>query len=66
MVLLLITYANSVSSLLNREMIIVELIQALMGSTAILLTIPLAALVCGLTYVGKQEPHRRIHGRKVS
>ncbi len=58
-VLLLITYADSVSSLVNREMIIVEFIQALIGSTAILLTIPLTAIICGLIYVGKGKPPRR-------
>ncbi|MDD4842880.1 MAG: YibE/F family protein [Anaerotignum sp.] len=59
-VLLLITYADSVSSLVNREMIIVEFIQALVGSTAILLTIPLTAIICGLIYVGKGKQPRRV------
>lgn len=57
-VLWLITYADSVSSLLDREMIIVELIQVLIGSTVILLTIPLTALVCGMIYVGKPARSR--------
>lgn len=54
-VLLLTTYVASINELLNREMIIVELIQALIGSTAILLTIPLTAIVCGMIYSGKRE-----------
>ena len=63
-VLLLVTYADSISSLLNREMIIVELMQALIGSTAILLTIPLTAIVCGMIYVGKRKQKRRVRRRK--
>ena len=57
-VLLLTTYVTSMTELLNREMIIVELMQALIGSTAILLTIPLTAIVCGLIYSGtyKRKP----------
>lgn len=54
-VLLLTTYVGSMTELLNREMIIVELIQALIGSTAILLTIPLTAIVCGMLYIGRQK-----------
>ena len=48
--LLLITYSTSFLELLNREQIIVEFLQALVGSSAILLTIPLTALVCGVLY----------------
>lgn len=50
-VLLLTVYASTATELLNREMIIVELLQALIGSTAILLTIPLTSLICGFMYV---------------
>jgi len=59
-VLLLTTYVTSMDELLNREIIIVELMQALIGSTAILLTIPLTAIVCGLIYSGKHERKPRI------
>ncbi|NCB41726.1 MAG: YibE/F family protein [Clostridia bacterium] len=51
-ILLLITYAASLRELLNREAIVVEILQALIGSTAILLTIPLTAIVCGVIYTG--------------
>lgn len=54
-VLLLTTYAVSLHELLNREMIIAELLQALVGSTAILLTIPLTSIVCGLIYSKKEQ-----------
>ncbi len=49
-ILLLITYSASLRELLNREGIVVELLQALTGSTAILLTIPLTAIVCAVLY----------------
>lgn len=54
-VLLITTYALSLSELLNREMIIAELLQALIGSTAILLTIPLTSLICAAFYTKKKE-----------
>ncbi|MBR5479373.1 MAG: YibE/F family protein [Clostridia bacterium] len=54
-VLLLTTYAVSIHELLNREMIIAELLQALVGSTAILLTIPLTSIICGFMYSKKEK-----------
>lgn len=54
-VLLITTYALSLAELLNREMIIAELLQALIGSTAILLTIPLTSIVCATFYTKKKE-----------
>ena len=54
-VLLLTTYAVSLDELLNREMIIAELLQALIGSIAILLTIPLTSMICGLMYIGRKK-----------
>ncbi len=59
--LLLVVYSNSMLALLNREMIVVEILNALVGSFGILLTIPLTSLVCALLYAGKkgslpQEP----------
>lgn len=54
-ILLLITYAASLRELLNREAIVVEILQALIGSTAILLTIPLTAIVCGIIYTRGKE-----------
>jgi|LSQX01.1.fsa_nt_gb uncharacterized membrane protein len=55
-ILLLITYSASLRELLNRESIVVEILQALVGSTAILLTIPLTAVVCGIIYTQKPMP----------
>lgn len=42
--LLLMTYSNSVLELINRETIVVELLQALLGSIGLLFTIPLTTL----------------------
>ena len=52
-VLLMITYSSNLRELLNREGIIVELMNGLIGSCAILLTIPLTTIICGLLYTKK-------------
>ena len=44
--LIIIVYSASLTELLNREMIIVELLQAIIGSMGILFALPLTALVC--------------------
>lgn len=49
-IMLLITYSSSLLELLNRENIAVEIMQALIGSLAILLTMPLTSLVCAVKY----------------
>lgn len=54
-ILLLVVYAGSLAELLNRELIIVEILQALIGSLGILLTMPLTALVCAALYTRKQK-----------
>ena len=51
--LLLFVYANSLTELMNRELVIVELLQAIVGSVGILLTMPLTALVCAVLYSRK-------------
>ena len=50
MTLLLIAYSNSTLALLNREMIVVEILQALVGSIGLLLTIPLTTVICAFIY----------------
>ncbi len=52
--LLLVVYSSSLLALLNREMIVVEILNALVGSFGILLTIPLTSFVCALLYAGKR------------
>jgi uncharacterized membrane protein len=50
-ILILSVYSNSLLTLFNSEMIIVEILQALAGSFGILLTMPLTALFCSLIYL---------------
>lgn len=54
-IMILLTYSMSVEHLLNREVIIVEFLQALIGSTAILLTVPCTVLICGVLYIRKKQ-----------
>ncbi len=49
-VLLLSAYSTSLIYLLNREMIVVEILQALVGSFGILFTMPLTSLICAVIY----------------
>lgn len=49
-VLLMIANNHSLLAVMNRERIVVEILQALIGSFGILLTIPLTALVCAAFY----------------
>ena len=50
-VLLLTAYSASVEGLLNREMIVTEVLQAVIGSMAILVTIPLTSLAASAVYM---------------
>lgn len=56
-VLLLLTYADSLADVLNREMIAYEILQAIAGSLGILLAIPLTTLVCGVFYLKRRAKH---------
>lgn len=49
-VLLISAYNDSLIYILNREMIITEILQALVGSFGILFAIPFTSLMCGLMY----------------
>jgi len=53
-VLLFTVYSPSILYTLNREMIVVEILQALVGSFGILFTLPLTSLVCAKLYTKKQ------------
>lgn len=65
-IMLLLTYSTSALHLLNREVVIVECLQALIGSLAILLTIPLTVLACGALYLRHGHGQgRRGGGRRV-
>jgi len=54
-ILLFITYSSSLLELLNRENLVVELLQSITGSLSILLTIPLTTLVCCFLYTGMEN-----------
>jgi uncharacterized membrane protein len=57
--LLLVVYADSFLELFNREFVIVELLQALIGSLGILTTMPLTALVCAFLHTRKPKPEKQ-------
>mgnify|MGYP002409945776 CR=1 FL=1 len=50
LILLLLIHSGSPADLLNSELIIVEVLQALAGSIGILFTIPLTSVSCGILY----------------
>ena len=49
-VLLLVAYQASVIEMLNLEIVIIEMLQALIGAFTILFTIPATAAVCGIMF----------------
>ena len=52
-VLLFFAYNHSLLYLLNKEMVVVEILQAVIGSFGILFTIPFTAFICSRLYVKK-------------
>ena len=54
-VLLLCVYNNSLEYLLNKELIIVEVLQMLAGSIGIMMAIPFATLISSLLYTRKNK-----------
>ncbi|PYG89052.1 putative membrane protein [Ruminiclostridium sufflavum DSM 19573] len=58
-VLLLVSYNSSLLELLNKEMIVVEVLQALVGSIGILFTIPLTSLICGYLFSERIKPDKK-------
>ncbi|MDR0569668.1 MAG: YibE/F family protein [Clostridiales Family XIII bacterium] len=59
LLLLLVVYVNSLTELLNSDSVVIEMLQAVIGSFGILLTMPLTAFVCAMLY------SRAPGGRKV-
>ena len=55
LILLITANAISFAALFNMELIIVELLRALIGSFGMLLTIPLTAVICGWLYTLRQD-----------
>ena len=54
-VLLLVAYNSSIEQVVNRELIVAEILQALAGSIGMLLTLPLTSAVCSVFYYLKEE-----------
>lgn len=52
-VILLITYSNNVLHLLSREIVIIEILQALSGSLALIATVPFTVIIASLFYLRK-------------
>lgn len=57
-VLLLFTYSSSLIDLLNREMVVIEILQALIGSISLLLTLPLTTIVSCFLFIEKKDKLR--------
>lgn len=53
-IMLLVTYSSSLMELANREVIIADMLQALAGSMAILLTVPFTVTLAGIVYLRKK------------
>lgn len=60
-VLLLVSYNSSFLELLNREMVIVEILQAIVGSLGILLAIPLTSVICGFLYTNSLFKSKKVN-----
>lgn len=54
-ILILLGWGVSLFRLLNRELVIVELLQAIVGSFGIFLTMPLTALICAFLYTRENK-----------
>ncbi len=54
-VLLLVAYNADIQQVINRELIVAEILQALAGSMGMLLTLPLTSAVCSVIYYKREE-----------
>jgi len=66
-VLLACTYSGSLSHLMNKEVIVVEILQGLVGSIGILFTIPFTTFICAMLYIkkGNKEDSREEKETKI-
>jgi len=62
-ILILVVFVDSLTELLNMELVMVEILQAIVGSMGILLTMPLTALVCAFLFT-RRKPKRSAARRK--
>ena len=53
-VLLIMTYSSSLGEIFNKELIIVNMLEALIGSLSILLTAPITSVICSYIYNKKR------------
>ena len=58
--LLYLTYSNTLDHLLNRETVIIELLQALIGSSAMILTIPLSSVISAYFFCNRGKSQRHL------
>jgi uncharacterized membrane protein len=56
-VVILTVYIKSFTELINRQLVIIEMLQAIVGSLGLLLTMPLAALTCAALYHAPPGKH---------
>jgi len=54
-ILLLVVYSSSLTELFNREHVIVELMQSIIGSMGVILAMPLTALVAAALFTGGEK-----------
>lgn len=54
-VLLLVAYNANIEQVINKELIVAEILQALAGSMGMLLTLPLTSAICAVLYYGKED-----------
>lgn len=63
-VLLACTYSGSFTHLMNKEVIVVEILQGLVGSIGILFTIPFTTFICALLYIKKENKYDSIEEKE--
>ena len=53
--LLIVTYSSSLAEIFNKELVIIESLEALIGSISILLTAPITSIISSYIYTGKYK-----------
>ena len=52
---MLVAYNADIQQVINRELIVAEILQALAGSMGMLLTLPLTSAICSVIYYNKEK-----------
>ncbi len=63
-IVLIVAYNTSMINLFNKEAIIIEIMQALVGSLGLLFTIPFTSVICGIMYSSKGAKHEIVEIKK--